>query len=214
MPAAPIDARERAALCDLFLELGPEAPTLCEGWDTLDLAAHLHIRENDILHAAPAVFGGELFAGMTARVTDKVKSRGLDALVAELRQGPPRVPWQLPGLRGPLNLVEWFVHHEDARRPNGGEPRPADPERDAALWGMVKRAGRLMLLKGARGQNVELVAPGFGTVDGRGKGDPVRVEGPPGELLLYLYGRKEPAAVTITGEPAAVAAFEASDFGV
>ena len=119
-----------------------------------------------------------------------------------------------PGPAAPLNLVEWFVHHEDARRPNGGEPRPADPERDAALWGMVGRAGRLMLLKGARGQNVELVAPGFGTVPGRGKGDPVRVEGPPGELLLYLYGRKGAAAVAVTGGPEAVAAFEASDFGI
>jgi len=214
MPAAPIDALERDALCDLFLELGPEAPTLCEGWDTLDLAAHLHIRENDVLHAGPAVFGGERFGRMTARVTDRAKARGLDALVADLRAGPPRVPWRVPGLRAPLNLVEWFVHHEDARRPNGGEPRPADPERDAALWGMVGRACRLMLLKGARGQHVELVAPGFGTVTGRGKGDPVRVEGPPGELLLYLYGRTGAAAVAVTGRPEAVAAFEASDFGI
>src|SRR5579864_4900591 len=29
-----IDVRERAALCDLLLELGPDAPTLCEGWTT------------------------------------------------------------------------------------------------------------------------------------------------------------------------------------
>src|ERR1700753_1453307 len=36
---------ERTALCDLFLELGPQAPTLCEGWTTRDLAAHLVVRD-------------------------------------------------------------------------------------------------------------------------------------------------------------------------
>jgi uncharacterized protein (TIGR03083 family) len=44
--AAPTLARaERAALCDLFDEVGPDAPTLCAGWTTRDLAAHLVIRE-------------------------------------------------------------------------------------------------------------------------------------------------------------------------
>ena len=37
---------ERIALCDLLDETGPEAPTLCEGWRTLDLAAHLVLREH------------------------------------------------------------------------------------------------------------------------------------------------------------------------
>ena len=38
-------SRERAALCDLFAEVGPDAPTLCAGWTTRDLAAHLLVRE-------------------------------------------------------------------------------------------------------------------------------------------------------------------------
>ena len=42
----PIDVRERMGLCDLFVELGPDAPTLCEGWTTADLAAHLVLREH------------------------------------------------------------------------------------------------------------------------------------------------------------------------
>ena len=36
---------EREALCDLLTDLGPEAPTLCAGWRTRDLAAHLVLRE-------------------------------------------------------------------------------------------------------------------------------------------------------------------------
>jgi len=43
---ASIDVRERLELCDLLLELGPDAPTLCEGWTTADLAAHLVLREH------------------------------------------------------------------------------------------------------------------------------------------------------------------------
>lgn len=214
MPTTPIDAGERAELCDLFLELGADAPTLCEGWDTLDLAAHLHIRENDLLHVGPAVFGGERFAAMTARVTDAVKARGLDALVADLRTGPPRVPWQLPGLRTPLNLIEWFVHHEDVRRANGEGPRPVDPELDAALWAQLKRMIRPMLLLKARGLALELVAPGRGSVPARGSGGHARLAGTPSELVLYVYGRREQAEVELTGDPEAVAAVRTADLGI
>ena len=45
MAPASLAQSERAALCDLFTELGPEAPTLCAGWSTADLAAHLVARE-------------------------------------------------------------------------------------------------------------------------------------------------------------------------
>ena len=39
-------AAERARLADLLLEKGPHAPTLCGGWSTRDLAAHLWLRES------------------------------------------------------------------------------------------------------------------------------------------------------------------------
>src|SRR5918999_422676 len=42
---------ERADLCDLLDKVGPDAPTLCRGWNAHDLAAHLWIRENDPLGA-------------------------------------------------------------------------------------------------------------------------------------------------------------------
>ena len=32
---------ERQQLCDLFEEVGPDQDTLCEGWTTAHLAAHL-----------------------------------------------------------------------------------------------------------------------------------------------------------------------------
>ena len=38
---------EYARLCDLLDEHGPKAPTLLDPWTTLDLAAHLVVREYD-----------------------------------------------------------------------------------------------------------------------------------------------------------------------
>src|SRR6185503_18641888 len=43
--ATPVLLAERAALCDTLEKYGPDAPTLCEGWLTLNLAAHLVARE-------------------------------------------------------------------------------------------------------------------------------------------------------------------------
>ena len=36
---------ERRSLAALLRTLGPDAPTLCEGWDARDLAVHLVIRD-------------------------------------------------------------------------------------------------------------------------------------------------------------------------
>jgi hypothetical protein len=43
------DAVERAQMCDLLDELGPQAPTLLDLWTTRDIAAHLVLRERDPL---------------------------------------------------------------------------------------------------------------------------------------------------------------------
>lgn len=37
--------RERLLLADLLERSGPDAPTLCDGWRTRDLAAHVVVRE-------------------------------------------------------------------------------------------------------------------------------------------------------------------------
>ena len=36
---------ERLALCATLTRVGPQPPTLCEGWTARDLAAHLVVRE-------------------------------------------------------------------------------------------------------------------------------------------------------------------------
>ena len=43
--AGSLAVHERRALADLLGELGPDAPTCCEGWTTAHLAAHLVVRD-------------------------------------------------------------------------------------------------------------------------------------------------------------------------
>ncbi|MGH9229324.1 MAG: TIGR03085 family metal-binding protein [Acidimicrobiales bacterium] len=207
----PLDARERSELCDLFLAVGPDAPTLCEGWSTLDLAAHLVIRENDP-RSGFAILGGERFAKLEHSLMDGARSQGYEHLVDRLRAGPPLVPWRLPLLRQALNLTEWFVHHEDVRRPAGEAPRDDRRDLDGALWALLRRASRLMLRK-VRGAGVALDAPGFGEVAARGPGPSVRLTGGPQELTLYLNGRRTAARVHITGPEEARAILESAPLG-
>jgi uncharacterized protein (TIGR03085 family) len=208
----PLDARERSELCDLFLSVGPDAPTLCEGWTTLDLAAHLVVREHDP-RSGFAILGGERFAKLEQSLMDNARSQGYERLVDRLRAGPPLVPWRLPVLRQFLNLTEWFVHHEDVRRPAGMPPRSDRPDLDSTLWTMLRRGSRLMLRK-VRGAGVALEAPGFGEVAARGPGPSVRLTGGPQELTLYLSGRRSAALVEITGPEDARAIIESAPLGI
>lgn len=211
-PGQPLDARERAELCDLFVARGPDAPTLCEGWATLDLAAHLVVREHDP-RAGLFIVGGERFAGLERKLMDGARAQGYERLVERLRGGPPPVPWRLPGLRQWLNLGEWFIHHEDVRRAGGEPPRDDRPDLDEALWATLRRAGRFML-RGVKGTGVALEAPGFGEMPARGSGPAVRIVGGPQELSLYLYGRRAAARVDISGPDEARAALEAAKLGL
>lgn len=211
MSATPLDARERSELCELFLARGPDAPTLCEGWTTLDLAAHLVIRERDP-RAVLAIAGGQRGARLGERLMDRARARGLPALVERLREGPPLVPWRVPGLRRVLNLNEWFVHHEDVRRADTLGPRDDRPDLDDALWALLRRSARL-LLRNVKGASVALEAPGLGEVPARGSGPAVRLIGSPQELTLYLNGRRSVAAVELAGPAAACRALEEARLG-
>ena len=192
----PLDARERRELCDLFEELGPDAPTMCEGWATLDLAAHLVVRERDP-RAGLAIVVGDRFEGLLDRLMAGAKGRGYAQLVEQVRNGPPLGPFAVPGLRKLLNLNEYVVHHEDVRRANGLTPRLDRPELQETVWGLLGRAARLMLRK-VKGASVRLVEP-----DGQsivvGSGPEVTLTGDPVELLLYLQGRRSSAQVLLEG---------------
>lgn len=198
MKTEPADARERRQLCDLLLELGPDAPTLCEGWTTADLAAHLVLREH-FRRWTPARMAAE-------------KARPWSVLVARLRGGAPLFPWPLPGARTLLNASEYFIHHEDVRRANGREPRDDVADLDDLAW----RTNRLLGIRLARRIHplgLELVRPD-GARRRFGSAPRAVLSGRPTELLLYLSGRRSTARVTLDGGDAAVAAVEGAQLRI
>ncbi len=138
MPAVSLAQEERITLCDLLVERGPDAPTLCEGWRTADLAAHLVVRERRP-DTGPGLVWPPL-AGYTDKVRRAVRDRTpWEKLVDTVRQGPPLL---LRPFDGPMNTVEYFIHVEDVRRAEDGwEPRPISPEMADALWARSVPAG-------------------------------------------------------------------------
>ena len=194
---------ERAALLELLTDLGPDAPTLCEGWTTHDLAAHLVVRERRP-HAVPGLVVPALH-GVTARLERRMRATAYDDLLAALRSGPP--VWSPVGLPDPLydpaNLHEFYVHHEDVRRLAEPGARAATPGLDEALW------SRLRLLAPAftrrvRGLGLTLVTPDARSLRARSGGDEVVLRGTPHELFLWVWGRRSVADVSVEGPAAAV----------
>jgi uncharacterized protein (TIGR03085 family) len=197
-----VSSDERAALCDLFTELGPDEPTLCTGWQTRDLAAHLVVRERRPDAAAGILLAP--FAGYTKKVQDDYARRPWAELVDLVRGGPPAFwPTRIPALDRLVNSVEMFVHHEDVRRAQPGwQPRDPDPERDAVTWAGVSRAGKMTLRRSPVG--IVLRRPdGKETVARRGP-NTVILSGEPGDLLLFAFGR-DAVHVEFEGEQTAIA---------
>ncbi|MEQ4716239.1 TIGR03085 family metal-binding protein [Nonomuraea sp. B19D2] len=203
---------ERSALCDLFDRLGPDAPTLCTGWSTYDLAAHLVLRER-----RPDAMGGiaiKPLSGYTASVQDGLKARHpYPELVGVVRK-PGGVYGLLPFLDEAVNTLEFFVHHEDVRRAQPEwEPRELSEEFEQLIWKRVASGARLMLRKAPVG--VVLHRLGGGVVLGGPRGGTrVEVTGRAAELLMFCFGRQRHAQVELTGDPEAVDRLRDAPLGV
>ncbi|MGH3899887.1 MAG: TIGR03085 family metal-binding protein [Pseudonocardiaceae bacterium] len=211
MEAIIVATSERRELCDLMDQVGPDAPTLCEGWTTRDLAAHLVLRES-----RPDAAAGILLpplAHYTARVQSSLAQRPWSELVDLVRHGPARwSPFRLPGLRDKINAMEFFVHHEDVRRAaTSWEPRPADPRRAEVLWGLLCRGIRVLYRNPPVG--VVLRIPNGSEHTARRGERSVTVVGAAEELTLHAFGRDQ-AIVEIEGDQADVAGFRGSHRGV
>ncbi|MFJ2770242.1 TIGR03085 family metal-binding protein [Streptomyces sp. NPDC087300] len=195
--------RERLLLADLLEAEGPEAPTLCEGWRTRDLAAHVVVRER----RADAA-GGLLIKQLAARlerVQAEFAAKPYEELIQLIRTGPPRFsPFSLKQVDEASNAVEFYVHTEDVRRARPGwTPRELDPVFSDTLWSRLERTARLVGRKAPTG--LVLRRPDGQTAVAH-RGTPVvTVTGEPAELLMFVYGRQEVAEVDLAGDKDAVA---------
>jgi uncharacterized protein (TIGR03085 family) len=207
------DAVERARLSDLLDQLGPEAPTLLVPWTTYDLAAHLVQREHDHL-AGPGLVLPGAWARFAERRRKALVLSDFARLVTTFRSGPPPGFFRIGWVRRLASLNEFFVHHEDVRRANGRGPRANEPAMDEALWRNVTRAP-WYLTRRLHGAGLELQWAGTArTVRARRGAPAARVAGPPGELVLYLFGRQDAAQVEVSGPAAAVEAVQRTRFGL
>lgn len=195
--------RERLILADLLEAAGPGAPTLCDGWTTRDLAAHLVMRERRADAAVGILF--KPLASRAERVQAEFAEKPYEELIRLIRTGPPRnSPFALKQIDEMANTVEFFVHAEDVRRAQPDwTPREIDAVFADVLWARLEKAARVL----GRGATVGLVVR---RPDGRTavahRGTPVvTVTGEPGELTLYLFGRQKVARVEVEGDKEAIA---------
>ncbi|MBB1260071.1 TIGR03085 family metal-binding protein [Streptomyces alkaliterrae] len=195
-------ARERRALADLLEEAGPDAPTLCDGWTTRQLVAHLVVRERR-LDAAGGIVIKPLQARLE-RVQAEFAAKPYQELVEMFRAGPQKLsPFSLKQVDEASNVVEFYLHSEDVRRARPDwKPRELDPVFADALWRRLEAGGRIygrkspvgLVLRRTNGQTAVLR-----------KGVPVvTVTGEPGELVLYASGRQQVAQVRAEGDEVAV----------
>lgn len=190
--------RERLLLADLLEAAGPDAPTLCEGWRTRDLAAHVVVRERR-LDAAGGIMIGAL-KGRLDRVHGEFASKPYEELIQLIRTGPPKFsPYALKQVDEGANTVEFFVHAEDVRRAQPEwSPRELDPVFAETLWKRLEKAARLMGRKAPVG--LVLRRPDGQTAVAH-RGTPVvTVTGEPGELLMFAFGLQDAAKVEVEGD--------------
>ncbi|MFJ8633455.1 TIGR03085 family metal-binding protein [Streptomyces sp. NPDC093568] len=200
--------RERLLLADLLEAEGPDAPTLCEGWTTRDLAAHVVVRERRP-DAAAALLIKQL-APRLEKAMAEFAAKPYEELIQLIRTGPPRFsPFQFKPVDEASNTIEFYVHTEDVRRAQPDwTPRELDPVFQDALWSRLERSARLMGRSAPTG--LVLRRPDGQTAVAH-RGTPVvTATGEPSELLLFSYGRQNAAKVELDGDQDAIAKLNAA----
>lgn len=209
-PSRDFTAASRDALVEALLSAGPGQPTLCAGWQTQHLAAHVVLRE-----------GSPLVAGLVVKpLQSRLERRTMDLgdsaatpeayqdLVARIGAGPSagrRLAERLqhlPAVRRAAqatNLLEFYVHTEDVRRAqHRWAPRRLAEEYADALFTELARSARLryrsegtgIVLARSTGQRVVARKPGPGESSRT-------ISGPAGELVLHAFGRRDNALVVV-----------------
>ncbi|MEV7679256.1 TIGR03085 family metal-binding protein [Streptomyces sp. NPDC088341] len=204
--------RERLLLADLLEAAGPEAPTLCDGWLTRDLTAHVVVRER-----RPDAAGGMLVPALRnrlERVQAEYAAKPYEELIHLIRTGPPRLsPYGIKQIDEAANAIEFYVHAEDVRRAQPDwTPRELDRVFSDALWSRLEKGGRML---GRRSPVGLVLRRPDGQTAVAHRGTPVvTVTGEPGELVLFVFGRQAVTDVALEGDKDAIARLQEAKLGI
>ncbi|MFE4176262.1 TIGR03085 family metal-binding protein [Streptomyces sp. NPDC056909] len=204
--------RERLLLADLLEAAGPEAPTLCDGWLTRDLTAHVVVRER-----RPDAAGGVLVPALRnrlERVQAEYAAKPYEELIHLIRTGPPRLsPYGIKQIDEAANAIEFYVHAEDVRRAQPDwTPRELDRVFSDALWSRLEKGGRML---GRRSPVGLVLRRPDGQTAVAHRGTPVvTVTGEPGELVLFVFGRQGVTDVALEGDKDAIARLQEAKLGI
>lgn len=208
--------RERSALVESMRATGPDAPTLCEGWTTRDLAAHLVVREY-----RPDAAAGIVVPALADRMEHlrlREAERPWEDLLDTIAGG---APWYSP-LRYAdrvANLAEYLVHHEDVRRGRPGwAPREFEVDDLERVWSLATTVAKTFLRKVAARVDLRIPAHvGSATIasvsTGAALAPLVSITADPVEFLLWTFGRDE-VEIDISGAQRGIDALEAVPRGI
>ncbi|MCT2088618.1 TIGR03085 family metal-binding protein [Micrococcus terreus] len=205
----------REALVEALVAAGPGHRTLCEGWQTEHLAAHIHLRETSALAAGLALkpWSGPLERRTRELGDASTGSRQYQQLVDRVARGTAGSERVVTRLRAAApvrraaqaaNLLEFFVHTEDVRRAQDRwAPRRLSDDYADVLWEELSRRARLLYRTAPTG--VRLVRTprtgrameGTATVVARPGEPQVTITGPTGELIMHAFGRRDHALVLV-----------------
>jgi len=204
--------RERQVFAETLLAAGPDAPTLCDGWTTRDLAAHIIARDRRP-DSVPGI-AIKALSGHTKRIQDEIAAGDWSRLVSDVRDGPRAwSPTRVDIVERAVNTAEFFVHHEDVLRAQPGwQPRDLDAELVRDLHGALRRSARLLARKSPAG--IVLRPDGHPDILANARQPAVVVSGPVPELLLWIFGRQAHARVEYEGPDDLVAAVRTASFGI
>ena len=202
---------ERFALADSLIAAGPDAPTVCEGWQTRDLAAHIVLRER----RPDAALGIMLkpLHGHLQHVQDKLAAEDYVTLVGKVRSPHTLSVLRIDAVEEAMNLTEFFIHHEDVRRGRPGwTPRELPADYEEALRNRVRGAAKLSARRFAG--TIVVHTPGLEPFEVGAGGERLEVRGAPGELLLFFTGRQRVADVEVSGPGGLAAKLKVARLGL
>jgi len=203
-------SKTRADFVSALKDVGPDAPTLCTGWNARDLAAHVIIRER----RPDAALG--IVVPFASTYTDKVmaeyRDKDWETLVSLIEGGAPAWnPMSFPAIAEVSNTLEFFVHTEDILRAQPQwKARELDKEFADVLWRRLSALARLQWRRAHVGVTLMNGKEALVAKSVSANGLSVTIEGDVAELVMKSFGRTQ-CTIHVTGTDNSIAVFDSTN---